>query len=43
MFCDVCNEFVDTHFDNSESVICIDCSLSDYDMEIEEIELEEVF
>jgi hypothetical protein len=41
MFCNVCNDFIDSAFD--EEVTCIDCALSDFDLEIEEIELEEVF
>jgi hypothetical protein len=41
MFCDVCNGFVDTAFDGE--VTCIECALDGYDVEFEEMELEEVY
>lgn len=41
MFCDVCNAFIDSAFDGE--VTCIDCALSDFDVEIEDIELNEVW
>ena len=41
MFCDVCNAFVDSAFDGE--VTCIDCALAGYDVDVEEIELDEVW
>lgn len=41
MFCNLCNAFIDSAFDGE--VTCIDCALSDFDVEIEEIELNEVW
>lgn len=41
MFCNLCNGFIDSAFDGE--VTCIDCALSDFDIDIEEIELNEVW
>lgn len=41
MFCDVCNQFVDTNFDGE--VTCLDCALAGYDVEVSEMDLDEVF
>lgn len=41
MFCDLCNAFIDSAFDGE--VTCIDCALAGYDVEFEEMDLDEVF
>ena len=41
MFCDVCNSFVETNFD--DEVVCIDCALAGYDVDVMEMDLEEIF
>ena len=39
MFCDVCNSFVETNFD--DEVVCIDCALAGYDVDVMEMDLPE--